>query len=262
MKEKIITLIIIFICIQYANAQEGQVVIGSQDDPKDGVVLELYSSDKGLLIPRVELTSRSLTNPLSANIPEGTVIFNTKKLGAFPNEIFPGFYWWDKASNQWNPLAQSVENYSAKYFNTTYGRGSTNFYSDNYIGVPVFASNEFQDRSGIYEIVSGSSIAINYTGLYSITINLDLETAQTNPIAIEVRLLKNGVPFGTRRYAQSQRTEDYFSENFTEYFEVENEGDIISIEAKATPYRLATGSTYWISFSKAGTSTATLYRIR
>lgn len=61
--------------------------------------LDVVSTNQGLLIPRVELTSTNVsapvTNPASGVLANSTLIYNSSTNGVFPNNVFPGFYYWD-----------------------------------------------------------------------------------------------------------------------------------------------------------------------
>lgn len=46
--------------------------------PNADAILELESSNKGLLLPRVELDSTGLPSPLSSHV-QGMTVYNTKK---------------------------------------------------------------------------------------------------------------------------------------------------------------------------------------
>ena len=61
--------------------------------------LDVVSTNQGLLIPRVELTftnvSAPVINPASGVLANSTLIYNSATNGIFPNNVFPGFYYWD-----------------------------------------------------------------------------------------------------------------------------------------------------------------------
>ena len=70
-----------------------QVKIG--DNPgtiNPNSLLELESTNKGLLAPRITLTSLALPNPLVAPVPTGMLIYNTG--GSLTN----GFYYWNSSA--------------------------------------------------------------------------------------------------------------------------------------------------------------------
>lgn len=68
-----------------------QVGIGTTT-PSDSAVLELSSTDKGLLIDTVSLTSAILPAPFTSNI-EGMFVYNTATAGTSPNNVVPGLYY-------------------------------------------------------------------------------------------------------------------------------------------------------------------------
>jgi hypothetical protein len=82
------------ICFNFA---EAQVKIG--DNPNtinSNSILELESTNKGLLPPRVALTSVSNISPLSGTVPTGMLVYSTG--GA----VADGYYYWD--GSQWIPF--------------------------------------------------------------------------------------------------------------------------------------------------------------
>jgi len=62
-------------------------------------VLELESTTKGLLLPRVPLTSTSSILPMTGTIKAGMTIYNTATAG----DVTPGFYYWNSA--EWIRIA-------------------------------------------------------------------------------------------------------------------------------------------------------------
>ncbi|MDR0680785.1 MAG: hypothetical protein LBG15_02870 [Dysgonamonadaceae bacterium] len=74
----------------------GQVTIGSTDDPHPAAVLDLQSTDKGLLLPRVSLTDVNTFLPTSSDSEEkasavGLLVFND---GAAVSGLDAGIYIW------------------------------------------------------------------------------------------------------------------------------------------------------------------------
>lgn len=65
--------------------------------PKDGVMLDINSSDSGMLIPRVALTgdnSLSAINLTGTTLEKSTLIYNTATVTG-TNAVTPGFYYWN-----------------------------------------------------------------------------------------------------------------------------------------------------------------------
>jgi hypothetical protein len=87
------------ICVLLWNQQSIAQSVAINNDaslPTLGSMLDIKSSSKGLLIPRIGLsgTDDILTVP---NRPEGLLVYNTAST-AGGNTVAPGFYYWDGAS--------------------------------------------------------------------------------------------------------------------------------------------------------------------
>ena len=77
----------------------GQVSVNTDNsDPDPAAMLDVKSTDKGVLIPRVALVSA--TDPISIIKPEGLLVWNTSTTGNYPE---PGFYYWD--GSDWVQIA-------------------------------------------------------------------------------------------------------------------------------------------------------------
>ncbi len=65
-------------------------------DPK--AMLDIESTDSGILIPRVALSSTIVADPVTT--PElSELVYNTEIAGTVPNNVTPGFYYWN--GNKW-----------------------------------------------------------------------------------------------------------------------------------------------------------------
>lgn len=81
-----LSVLLLVTCTTILTAQVG---IGTTD-PK--AMLDIQSSDNGILIPRVALTETSDQSPITAPTPEiGLMVFNTANI----NDVTPGFYYWN-----------------------------------------------------------------------------------------------------------------------------------------------------------------------
>lgn len=69
--------------------------------------LDIESSSNGIVIPRIALTSRAVAapviNPQTGTLVNGTLIWNTATAGTAPNNVVPGFYYWNAGG--WNAIA-------------------------------------------------------------------------------------------------------------------------------------------------------------
>ncbi len=83
----------------YADAQLG---IGTSS-PSTSSKLDVSATDKGLLIPRVALSSLSLQTPVVGTMTESLLVYNTATI----NNVTPGFYYW--SGTAWVRLAISTD---------------------------------------------------------------------------------------------------------------------------------------------------------
>ena len=69
--------------------------------PNSSAKLDVYATNKGFLPPRISLSGildvSTITNPAT-----GLVIFNTATAGTTPNNVIPGYYYYD--GSKWNQL--------------------------------------------------------------------------------------------------------------------------------------------------------------
>ncbi|RAR50441.1 tail fiber domain-containing protein [Flavobacterium lacus] len=76
--------------------KNGATGIGSSTP---NALLDIDSNDKGVLIPRVILASANIAapvaNPNGGAILESTLVYNTATSGVSPNNVYPGFYYWN-----------------------------------------------------------------------------------------------------------------------------------------------------------------------
>ena len=91
-------------------------VAGSPTLPNSGAILELESTNKGLLLPRVALSSTT-TWGLSGSITAGMTVYNT----ATANDVTPGYYYND--GTQWVRLSSGAG--SSNAWNLTGNAGTT-----------------------------------------------------------------------------------------------------------------------------------------
>ncbi|WP_044403879.1 hypothetical protein [Lacinutrix sp. Hel_I_90] len=87
--------ILLLLCITGTFIAHSQVGIGTTN-VQNGVALQIESSSKGMLIPRVSLQAKNLESPISPSpIATGLMVFNTATSGSDSNAVVPGFYYWN-----------------------------------------------------------------------------------------------------------------------------------------------------------------------
>jgi hypothetical protein len=94
-------LLLLFGLVACSLAMKAQVGISdSGADPDPNAALDISSSDKGLLPPRVALSSTSSPSPVGAHV-EGMVVYNTATAG----DVTPGLYY--NNGSEWVSLTPS-----------------------------------------------------------------------------------------------------------------------------------------------------------
>ncbi len=128
-----------------------QVGIGTTT-PHASASLEVKSTSKGFLPPRVALTSISDVSTISSPAT-GLLIFNTATAGSTPNNVTPGYYYWN--ATNWVRL----EDNSLSKITVLVGRGTDVTLGNLKVRIASSgnASLQVSTVSGTYS-VSGSSI--------------------------------------------------------------------------------------------------------
>ena len=80
-------------CLCISITANSQVGIGTTT-PNTSAQLDISSASKGVLIPRVSLTSASDISTVMTPVIS-LLIYNTSSAGAFPNNVIPGYYYWN-----------------------------------------------------------------------------------------------------------------------------------------------------------------------
>lgn len=88
-------LLLFFVSLSFA-----QVGIGTTTP---NGALDVTSTTQGFLLPRVALTASNVAapvvNPAGGALANGTMVYNTATAGVFPNNVLPGYYYWN--GSQW-----------------------------------------------------------------------------------------------------------------------------------------------------------------
>jgi hypothetical protein len=140
MKAKIYALIA-FTCIAgIATAQtkiKDGTVTGSSTLPNSNAILDLESTQRGLLMPRVGLQATNIAAPLTAHIA-GMSVYNTATAGTAPVNVFPGWYYND--GTKWVRLAVTNNGFTTISYGTGAPTGSctdASLYTDTATGSPT-----------------------------------------------------------------------------------------------------------------------------
>lgn len=124
---KFVTTSLFFVCMIFSQVF-GQQSVSISDvngaTPNASSVLDISSTSKGLLIPRVSLTSTTVTSPVTSPLTS-LLVYNTSTV----NDVTPGYYYWNGTSWQrfdtgntigdWKLLGNAGTNAGTNFLGTT-----------------------------------------------------------------------------------------------------------------------------------------------
>lgn len=146
--------------------------------------LDISSNNQGLLTPRVALTASNIAlpvvNPAGGVLVIGTLVYNTSTSGTIPNNVIPGYYYWNGIqwvmfTNQSNP---TNPNWSIT------GNSNTNA-STNFLGTTDNVDLIFKRNS----IISGNLSSSNTS--FGVEALSNTGTTAQRTVALGVNSLKN-----------------------------------------------------------------------
>jgi len=172
--KKILFILSILLIASFVEAQTG---IGTTT-PDASAKLEISSTNKGFLPPRVSLTATNSASPISSPA-NGLMVFNTVTAGSSPNQVVPGYYYWDATGLQWVSLSTTVGNVQNQgVFRST---SNTNAYST----VSTWNSRFNNIAAGDLTVTSNTSFALS-NGIYKLEWALPYQQASTyNMMALQ-----------------------------------------------------------------------------
>lgn len=100
-------LFIAVLCLCFTVTVSAQVGIGTTT-PNPSAMLDVVSTNKGMLVPRVALFHPDSTGPVYG-ATAGMLVYNTATTGTAPNNVIPGFYYWTGA--RWFPVVNRGVNF-------------------------------------------------------------------------------------------------------------------------------------------------------
>ncbi len=157
-KLKYIVPIVLLLLMHFNGFSQNVGINSSGATPDASAGLDVDFTDKGILIPRVALTS--ITDATTIASPTASLlIYNTASVGTVPNNIFPGFYYWD--GNGW---ARLMNNASQK---TVLGvdRASTSTTLADVTGLSfaVLANKTYRFKFVIYYTANATGTGARFT---------------------------------------------------------------------------------------------------
>jgi len=170
------TSIFLFFFLLGLNSIYSQVGIGTTTP---NGALDINSSTNGVLVSNVSLTSRNVAapvvNPNGGALLAGTLVWNTATAGTSPNNVTPGFYYWDGSS--WVAIAGS----GGKNWSLVGNSGTTA--GTNYLGTNDTQNLQLRTNSTERLTIDGSNgnVAIGTSTVPS-NIKLEVSAGSSNGI--------------------------------------------------------------------------------
>lgn len=166
--------------------------------PDPSAKLEVASTNKGFLPPRVQLTAINSASPIS-NPANGLLVFNTVTAGSNPFQVIPGYYYWDGTGQQWVSLSTTVGNVQ----NQAIFRSTTN--TAAVTPISTWSSSFNNISSGDLTIGSNTTFALS-NGFFKIEWALPYQSAGDTYNAIQLQENISGSTWSAfkNNYAYSQ----------------------------------------------------------
>lgn len=185
--------------------------------PNTSAQLDVHSTTKGVLLPRVTLTGLDDTTTITNTNVESLMVYNEATAGIGANAVNPGFYYW--SGSEWkgvdtvdtNPISKRIGEFVYAKSGRTVAEGYLAVTPGTIIGgatlYPLWAAQ-------YPEFVSGVDIVFptNSEGVF--LRNTGNNAALEGTIQADATALAN-IPFTTNSYAHSHSTIDVFNATTT-----------------------------------------------
>ncbi len=162
-------LILLFLLITfYGQAQTG---IGTTT-PNASAKLDVTATDRGFLPPRVALTASNVFAPITgtSSAAAGLLIYNTATAGTVPNNVVPGYYFWNGTA--WIQISNGliVDASKTSSFSVAAADNNKLFLINSSTSVTVtvpsglpigFACQFIQTGAGSVILLGGSGVTLN-----------------------------------------------------------------------------------------------------
>ena len=198
-----------------------QVGIGTTS-PDPSSILDISSTSKGVLIPRMTTSERdAITSPVN-----GLMVYNTDSDEIQLNINSPSTPVWQALSLASTGASPGE---SMKYSNTD---TTTDVNVSPAISLPVFGTQEWNDNTTLYA-VSGNQVTISEAGRYEVIVNVSLINGTANDRnAPEIRIALDGTQVGTygsTGYIRSNNGHEESSLHIREVIEV-IAGQVVTVD--------------------------------
>lgn len=173
--------IVLVTCFLYSVQANAQTGIGTTT-PNASARLDVSATNKGFLPPRIALSGTTDVTTI-ASPATGLIIYNTATAGTTPNNVLPGYYYWDGI--KWNGLVDQSSLNAFSGYEPNWAQSSSSSVSTSTAGTTILSQNI---------TTSGRPVQIIATG-------------DANPTPnggwVQLQLYRNGVAIGKKVQAES-----------------------------------------------------------
>lgn len=151
-------ILIVALCFVFLNGK-AQTGIGTTT-PNASAKLEIYATDKGFLPPRLALTSTNAASPVTSPAI-GLIVYNTNTAGTAPNNVVPGYYYWNGSA--WIAIIGAITSSSIAGNGTTSTLSNFSSVMNDLTGTTYTLTNA--DNGKIITCTNASAITITVPSL-------------------------------------------------------------------------------------------------
>ncbi len=152
------TLILLFFSLFSIQSFSQNVGINSTGNAPDASAgLDVTFTDKGVLLPRIALTAKNAAGPITSPAT-GLIVYNTATAGTAPDNVNPGFYYWNGTS--WERLRNEV---NRKFLPANVASSSTTLADVTGLSFPVTTGVTYRFKFFIVYSASTTAIGSRWT---------------------------------------------------------------------------------------------------
>ena len=228
MKKQVNAGILLFLQFFFATLSFGQVSINDDGaPPHSSAILDINSEDKGLLIPRVQLSGAQTADPI-ADPQTGLIVFNTG-----PN-LPQGIYFW--RGNSWTEFITGAEPFTGAAYAEIYevSDPGTTISLDNSSYTPWNSAWQgLHDGDLVIDTINSTSsrITVNSSGNYQIDISCSF--AGDNNHTVNGSLFTNDDKCSRISFYQNLSSNDAVSASASGILSLQ-EGDFVDLRFKSS----------------------------
>jgi hypothetical protein len=161
----------LFTCASLTNYAQNVGINATGTAPNASAMLDVSSTNKGLLIPRLALTAANSNAPIGATITTSLLVYNTATAGTGTNAVSPGYYYWDGSKwvstggNDWKITGNAGTTAGTHFLGTT-DNISLDFRTNNAIRARFLNTGQFLVNSTT--LLSTEQMRVNGASNYAI----------------------------------------------------------------------------------------------